>query len=187
VTDDIDLRAVADRQEIYQVLMRYCRGIDRGEVELLRSVYHPGAIDRHGADAFEDARTQFAEVAVATVDTWQNPCQHHITNHLIELEGDVAHVESYFLAYQPVPDADGNEVTGIVGGRYLDRFERRDGRWAIAERSVAVDWSRATLPGGPQPGTEPYLHPGRREADASHAMFTGLRARLAREDATTAA
>ena len=29
-----------------------------------------------------------------------------------------------------------------VGGRYLDRFEKRDGEWRIARRRYVLDWSR---------------------------------------------
>jgi hypothetical protein len=35
------LMKLMDKQEIHDVLMRYCRGIDRCDEELLRSVYHP--------------------------------------------------------------------------------------------------------------------------------------------------
>src|ERR1035437_9239359 len=34
--------------EIREVLFRYCRGIDRLDEELVRSCYHPDAIDSHG-------------------------------------------------------------------------------------------------------------------------------------------
>ncbi len=42
------LRLMLDKQEIHEVMMRYCRAIDRMDEELLRSVYHPDAIDNHG-------------------------------------------------------------------------------------------------------------------------------------------
>ncbi len=29
----------------------------------------------------------------------------------------------------------------VLGLRYVDRFERRDGRWLIAARVCAFDWS----------------------------------------------
>src|SRR3546814_11420612 len=74
---------------------------------------------------------------------------------LIEVEGDVAHSESYLIAncvlkgdrakvedtFGPSYAAkfDWDEVAGIpheffFGGRYFDRFERRNGEWRIAER-----------------------------------------------------
>jgi hypothetical protein len=33
--------------EIYDCMMRYARGIDRRDRELLRSAYHDGAVDDH--------------------------------------------------------------------------------------------------------------------------------------------
>ena len=30
----------------------------------------------------------------------------------------------------------------LIGGRYLDRYERRQGNWKIARRSLALDWCR---------------------------------------------
>jgi hypothetical protein len=32
------------------------------------------------------------------------------------------------------------------GGRYLDRFEKRDGRWAIAARVCVRDWAPLAAP-----------------------------------------
>jgi hypothetical protein len=174
VTDDMDLREIADRLAIHQVLMRYCRGVDRGDPELLASVYHEGAKDRHGPFVIDDPRTQFAELVVPRLDALSTVAQHHVTNYIIELHGDTAAVESYFLAYQPTKLEDGREIKSAMGGRYLDRFERRDGRWAIADRTVVVDWSRADVPGDPWPAAEHYAAGGRREGDLSHALFAGL-------------
>ena len=42
------LQHLLDRQEIYDCLVRYCRGVDRLDSELILSAYHPDAIDDHG-------------------------------------------------------------------------------------------------------------------------------------------
>ena len=42
------LARVVDQQEIADVIYRYCRGIDRCDFDLVRSCYHPDAIDDHG-------------------------------------------------------------------------------------------------------------------------------------------
>ena len=42
------LQRLLDKQEIYEVLCRYCRGIDRLDEPLVRSCYHPDAVDNHG-------------------------------------------------------------------------------------------------------------------------------------------
>jgi hypothetical protein len=175
---EVDIRAladrvgaVADRQEIHDVLMRYCRGIDRGDAEMIGSVFHEGAVDRHGNYQFGDVRTELPAITVPRLDAFAGIAQHHITNYLIELDGDSAAVESYFLAFNPTYREDGSEALGVVGGRYMDRFERRDDRWAIAERWIAIDWSRREIPGEDWPDAKHFPPGARREADPSHELF----------------
>jgi hypothetical protein len=65
---------------------------------------------------------------------------------------EIALVESYFVCYQRlksaqkiekvIPAADGGPAETLqitVVGRYLDRFELRDGSWRIARRKLAFD------------------------------------------------
>jgi len=158
----MDATAVAAHLEIQQVLYRYCRAVDRGDAALLESVYHPGAIDNHGA--FHGTGAEFAAMLVPAMDASPRVGQHHITNILIDLDGEAAHVESYFLALHPA--ADGTHIP--VTGRYLDRFERRKGRWAIAERTVVIDWSAQPIPWAPWSANSDYPQGGRRERDPSH-------------------
>jgi hypothetical protein len=135
------LEEIAAHLQIQQVLYRYCRGIDRGDVALIASVYHPGAQDDHGP--YKGPGAEFAPWIVAAMDQTGLIGQHHITNILIELEADTARVESYFLAYHPdrLAGAPG-EGLAFVGGRYLDRFEKRAGQWKIADRRVIYDFDR---------------------------------------------
>ena len=41
--DQAELRTLLDRAQIHDALMRYCRGVDRGDSELVLSALHPDA------------------------------------------------------------------------------------------------------------------------------------------------
>ncbi len=133
------VRELADKQEIHEVLMRYCRGIDRCDAELLRSVYHSDATDNHGL--FVGKAADFIPWALKGLARDLNT-KHYICNELIELAGDVAHVESYLLAVHHRMAKEGGLVDLVMAGRYVDRFERRAGQWKIADRKVILDWAR---------------------------------------------
>ena len=133
------LRELLDKQEIHEVLMRYCRGIDRCDEELLRGVYHPDAADNHGL--FVGKAADFIPWALKALER-DLSTKHYVTNELIELRGDIADVESYVLAVHHRVAEEGGLVDLIMAGRYIDRFERRAGVWKIADRKVVMDWAR---------------------------------------------
>ena len=145
------LRAAADKEEIRDALFRYCRGIDRGDPEMMRSAYHEDAIEHHGSFYDGPARDycnfvieHLAHVLVA---------RHELTNILIELEGDSARVESYFLSFQRIK---ARAEDDFIGGRYLDRFTRRNGLWLIAERTLVFDWTGLARFDGASPYEESF-------------------------------
>ena len=123
-----------DRQDILDCIHRYCRGVDRGDRAMVLSAYHPDAIDDHGA--FVGIAADFADWALGYHLEHQISHHHSVTNHYCELDGETAHTETYFL-YEGV-----NKVGPVTlsGGRYIDRFEKRDGRWAIAARVCISEW-----------------------------------------------
>jgi hypothetical protein len=61
----------------------------------------------------------------------------------------------------------------VLGLRYLDRFERREGRWRIARRVCAFDWTY-TVPFDPAAGFrfEPGFTLGAR--DQSDLSYRGV-------------
>ncbi len=125
--------------DIRDALARYARGADRNDVGLLRTAYHADARDSHGyfagdLDGFERWFTE------RHADVTQS--MHFLGNCLIEFDGeDAADVETYCQAFQRLrdPAAPGTLQDLRVLCRYLDRFERRDRRWAIAERVVVYE------------------------------------------------
>lgn len=124
-----------DRHEIWQCLLRYSRGVDRFDRDLLLSAYHPDAVDDHGK--FVGSPTEFFDWATRQHTHAHLGHTHNLFNHTVDLDGDVAHAETYFMF------AGMNKVGRplvLNGGRYLDRMEKRDGEWRIAYRTVVRDW-----------------------------------------------
>jgi len=142
------VRALCDKQEITEILYRYARALDRVDIELLRSCFHPDSTHDHGP--FEGTSSDFCVWAIELLESL-TATQHHIGNVLIDLEGDVAWSEAYWVAYHRIPTVTagdgvmasrGAETDLFIGGRYIDRFERRDGAWRIARRVGIHDWQR---------------------------------------------
>src|SRR6476659_244045 len=89
------VRELKDRQEIYECLTRYCRGIDRLDRAMLLSAYHPDAVDDHGA--FVGPVDAWADFVFNLHSTHQHRTQHMLTNHRCMIQGDVAETETYYL------------------------------------------------------------------------------------------
>ena len=142
-----EVRRLRDHEEIRQLLYRYARGVDRADVDILRSVYATGGTDRHGA--FDGPGEEFAQVVVDRAKAvWNSVGNHHITNIYIEVDGDDARAEVYFLACHP-HNGNGPVEMAVMSGRYIDNLVREDGRWGIRRRQVITDWSRNHFDGPP--------------------------------------
>ena len=125
-----------DRQAILDCLMRYSRGVDRLDRDLIVSAYHPDATDDHGM--FVGGPEAFADWVVDMHSRTHVSHQHCLFNHTCELRGTIAHTETYYMFVGMNRTA---PPLAMSGGRYVDRFEKRDGRWAIADRVCVRDWA----------------------------------------------
>lgn len=153
------LRGLLDRQAIVDCVHRYARGVDRGDEELLRSAYHDDAVERHGPYAGGlDGLVEFLGAAHRPFPGYQR----YVTNTSVELDGDDAHAESYYLCV--LRRDDGRLL--LSGGRYVDRLERRGDGWRIARRVVVMEWE-GTLEGG-APRGQGDLQPRRDRGDVSY-------------------
>jgi ketosteroid isomerase-like protein len=136
--DAVRLEALDDliaNEAIRQCLLRYTRGIDRHDAALVASAYHADAIDDH--TMYFGPGRDFGAAANAAHDAAWEAHQHFITNTTIERAGDTAHVETYWIV---AGRRHGNSGFDLHGGRYVDRFEKRAGRWAIAARVCVYEW-----------------------------------------------
>lgn len=170
MTDPV--QRLLDKQDIAEVLYRRARAGDRSDAELAHTCYHEGATERHGM--FDGTAAEFIDVVSFTKPKPGSPIKgmmHVITNILCDFADDThAFVESYHVAWCQMIDGTDAEI----GGRYLDKFEKREGKWAIIHRDVIFDWSRV------EPETEKFWekHPakpflfGKRGADDPLYQYT---------------
>jgi hypothetical protein len=109
---------------------RYSYGIDRLDGDVMRSAYWPDATDDHGV--FVGNAGEFVDRCVTSHDRWAWT-MHTIFNHRVEIEPDGEHArgEAYNVAY--LFAADERRLNSWYG-RYLDRYERRNGEWRILHR-----------------------------------------------------
>ena len=133
------------KDEIREQIYNYARGLDRMDKPLALSVWHPDATvavggGLTGPEWIESAwRTHERIVAHS----------HQMTNVLIKLDGDTAVSETYFMAsLHDEPDSESAD-TSLIRGRYVDRWSKRGGRWAMDHRRILVDFRTNDASTGP--------------------------------------
>lgn len=169
--NDDKLQRMLAREEIRDVLGTYARGVDRGDAQLLKSCYHPDAIEEHGG-AFAGNAMDYIDGAVPRIHK-MGSMQHLLGSSHFEFNGDTAYVETYVWTFLRLNTPNGDKDT-FTGGRLFDRFERRNGAWKIAHRRTIFDWNRDTpssqgwVNGMFKPGTPGMLIGTKGSTDASY-------------------
>ena len=142
-TDDLELRMqqLLDVEAVRRTVLRYFRGTDTRDVELVASTYHPDAVDVRG-DRTLRGPTIAEELAASSAKSMLQ-MRHHVTTHHIEVTGATATSEAYCLGIHKTAGEPSKRLQ--TSGRYVDTLERRDGEWRIARREVFMELLR-TLP-----------------------------------------
>jgi len=174
--DAADLVHVLEIARIQEVFSRYIRGIDRVDVELMRSVFWEEAHDNHGSyigpfEGFIEGALPYGAMALPI---------YHLTSpvHPIFRTSTQAKAETYFHfavvteGALPHPSPDGDQETSETGqllghlcGRYQDLFEKRSNEWRILSRKVNYDWAHVEPY---RAGWEFFQIPENRGAPAPH-------------------
>lgn len=169
------LDRLLDRQDILDCITRISRAIDRFDRELFLSGYHPDAIIDAGNFVGDPAKVYNGGAALH--EQSQLSTLHNLTNHRCEIDGDVAHAETYFF----FSGLNRDRTNWVAGGRYVDRLERRDKEWKIAFRCTIIEWS-GMIPAANVPlfdnVSDAHLNgvPGRNKLDPSYRRpLTNLR------------
>lgn len=123
--------------KIRECVVRLARGEDRRNAEQITASYWPDSITDYGV--FEGDFAAYLAWVVPGADAIKNT-QHVLGQTYIELRGDTRALgETHVISYHRVDMGAGDRDT-CIGGRYLDEFEKRDGEWRIAKRTMLYDW-----------------------------------------------
>ena len=130
------LTLVADRQAITDQIYRYCRAMDRIDHQLGYSIWHDDGTADY-APNYQGTGHGFIDHVCAQHAGLQQH-SHQMSNIIIELDGDKAASESYVTATLRI-DRGGKLMQMNVISRYVDRWSKRDGRWALDHRQAVME------------------------------------------------
>lgn len=163
-----------DEYALTKLVHTYCRAVDRGDLEMLRSLYYDDAQDRHGA--FSSGSVADFIQTLAASRKFLRSMQHHVTTTNFAVNGNYAEGEIYSIATHII-DSSGLDSEVVIGGRYLDKYEKRHDSWKITERQIVTDWvhvNESSVPGFSHPMTRGTATGSPGPDDPSHTFFTLL-------------
>jgi ketosteroid isomerase-like protein len=140
---DTALQEMIDEFQLRKLVHAYCRAVDRGDIAALRDLYHRDAVDAHGGFSTGSVDQFFQQLAAAR--PYIRTMQHNITTVNFAIAGHSAEGEIYTIAFHTLAGKE-RDVDVVVGGRYLDKYEKRDGVWKLIERTIVTDWARVKDP-----------------------------------------
>ena len=131
-----ELQALLDREKIRDCIACLARGEDRRNAELISACYWPDSTSDYGVwvGSFDQYLAWVVPGSPAIPVT-----QHVLGQTVINLAGDKASCETHVNSYHRI-NMGAEERDTLIGGRYLDRFEKRGGEWRIAQRTMLYDW-----------------------------------------------
>ncbi|KPI20355.1 hypothetical protein OK074_1184 [Actinobacteria bacterium OK074] len=168
LTEPAPIALLAAKQEITEVLFRYCRGLDRMDRAVADTVWHP--------DGTADYGPGYRGTAAGFLDfVWGYHAglaghSHLVSNVLVEVDdaAGTAASEAYVSVWLCTRPADGRVTDLFHRGRYVDRWSRREGVWAIDHRTYVGDLYREV----PRPAGAAVDLSGRRDGtDPSYEVF----------------
>ena len=136
---DTQLAALLDRDAICRAIVALARGEDRRDAALISSAYWPDSVTDYGV--FKGSFAEYLAWVIPGAEAIANT-QHVLGQSHIELAGATARGETQVISYHRIDYGAGDEHDTVIGGRYLDVFEKRKGDWRIASRTMLYDWSQ---------------------------------------------
>ncbi len=133
------LQEIVDHHEIRKLLSVYCHGCDRGDEHRMASVYLEDAGDDHGP--YKGPGKGLVKRVMDNIATKGQKLTHLLGQSSINVHGDEAGAETYFMATAVMTNPAGQEVVNLMGGRYVDTLRRTAGQWMISNRICVRDWS----------------------------------------------
>ena len=133
MSDHAVVAELAAKQAITEVIYRYCRALDRMDLDMAATIWHPDGTADYGPTMFQGTGAGFI-AWVWEQHTAMQSHSHQISNVLIEVDGDRAASEAYVTAALRTESGPDAPIEIVSRGRYVDQWSRREADWAIDHR-----------------------------------------------------
>lgn len=117
------IQKVIDIEEIKTLMSKYCHGIDKKDEATFMSIWADDGVyelPRGQTSGIEGIRQLVHKV-------WREvpKCHHHITNPLIDIQGDHANARTDVIYYRQTDDG----LLQLLSGMYSFEYVKRSGEW----------------------------------------------------------
>lgn len=141
----MDVRTLADRLQIDDLLTSYTRAIDTGDWDRLDAVFTPDAeIDYTSTGGIAGRYPEVKAWLAGNLPMFPRR-QHVLGQKEVVLDGEparAARVTAYFLNPMVLPQADGSELLWEFGGLYHHDLVRTEDGWRSARLVEELSWKR---------------------------------------------
>jgi hypothetical protein len=148
---EADVAGIATYEAIWENELQYTRGLDRHDEALERAVFWPDAAISYGTLVPYEELAPWANASHARSAAHQ----HHVTGLTLDVDGATAHEEGYILYSSDMTRDGSHDAAGVptpgrvvagsfatLGtGRYVNRYEHRDGDWRMSVHEYLHDIS----------------------------------------------
>jgi ketosteroid isomerase-like protein len=128
-----------EKEAIRDVMSAYCFYVDNGEFDKFAALFTEDAIFEAGPFGRLIGRQAIYDFINAQVPrSGEGPARKHCTlNHMIRINGNEAHADSYIVVLRESPDG----IMASLAGRYEDLLVNQAGEWRFKVRKIHFDIS----------------------------------------------
>ena len=148
---DPALLEIVDKAGIRDVMMRYARGIDRRDMDLIASSFTPDAYANYSGRESQGLENILSSLG-GSLRRFDRTT-HFMGDQEMQINGDTADVETYAIDYI-LYTFEGTQYQAMGGLRYQDRMVRHNGQWLVQNRVLHIDWRRNSPIDPSVPGTD---------------------------------
>ena len=129
------LALLADREAIGETLSAYCFHADSGDHKKRAALFTRDGVLETPQGTYSGRTAIEVFVGKSFPINGQPARKHCVMNAIIELDGDLAEVQSYLIVVRETEQSPAISF----GGRYLDKLVKSNGVWLFQQRKVVSD------------------------------------------------
>ncbi|WP_298163497.1 nuclear transport factor 2 family protein [Brevundimonas sp.] len=136
---DPEVQALLDKKAIEEVLLKFLRGCDRNDADLVERAYWPDGWEDHGG-TFDGPASEWVAVVKERLPK-AGLMNHMAMNMVIDLKSATTATAECYILTASRPTVEGREFDARTLARCVDQMEKRGDEWRIFRRTLCWEWN----------------------------------------------